>query len=421
MRYINHRICSWLAVGAASFAIAPLGLAGDHFTEVSLAAGTYNSQSSLNEQGTVEATSEASAPSAEESVDSQVVIDIRQALPAVAHPSGPIQNCQDIAQSIRSSQQSHCLEVAIRRTLTCCNRESCEDNALVRQLAHTLAAKIEDEKIRKGLTAHVGIYATMNLARIQIESLERIDQYKQQQDAAIQNGIAIRDPQALQRLTLQTTDTAIQTIGANKNTRAQLAILVRNNVPCDYQPTLEACCVVPLQDLCELITEAQRHRPELQTLHILDAMLCEESADSCACCAAFLNSLSIVTAPCSVQPPSFVARILGKSKTDSQIQALRSAIQATKQIVQDKVASEVTDAWHNAASNQARLVLAQEIADAASRRVLQLQRISTEVSAAPETLIEADLALYKARGELIQREQEWQVSLIELAYFTGCL
>jgi hypothetical protein len=131
--------------------------------------------------------------------------------------------------------------------------------------------------------------------------------------------------------------------------------------------------------------------------------------------------LSIVAVPSNVHSDRFLSKIFGKSKIEAQTQALRSAIQAAAQIVRDRVASEVTDAWHKSASNQARLVLAREMSDAASQRVSQLQNLSAEVSSSPESLIDADLAAYKARGELVQREQEWQISLIDLAFSTGCL
>lgn len=420
MRYINHRICSWLAIGAASFAIPlySVGFAASPTTEVTLAAGTYAPTVSAEASHVISVANQAGEITSDQFATSSVVADIRQSLPSVASPIGAIKNCQEIATLIRASQQSHCLELALRQT--CCNGDACCDT-LSQQLAHALASKIEDEKIRKGLEAHVVIYSTMMLARQHVEGLDKLDVYDRQQSTALDNGIAVQDPSALARIRIQTTDTAIQTIAVNKNMRSQLSILLKNDIPCDYQPTLEACCVAPLQDLCDLISQAEQNRSELQALRILDAMLCEQTTASCNCCASILNSLSIVAVPCCVQHHGFAARIFGKSKIESQTRALRSTIQAATGVVKDKVASEVTDAWHKSASNQARLVLAQEMADAAAERVSQLNQMSAEVSSSPEVLINAELALLKARGEVIQREQEWQVSLIELAHSTGCL
>lgn len=422
MRYLNHQICSWLAIGAASATSLNCSttIAGGPFTEVSVAVGNYDTGTSPLGSPTIEIASFANSGQSESGGDSKVVTDIRQSLPSVAFPNGQVLNCQDIAQTIRSAQQSHCLEAALKQTLTCCNDGSCS-NSLRQQLAHALASKIEDEKIRKGLTAHVVVYSTMMLARQHIEALDKLDTYERQQRVAMDNGIAIQDPSALKRIRIQTTDTAIQTISANKNTRAQLSILLKSNSACDYQPTLEACCVAPLQDLCELISVAEQNRPELQVMRILDAMLCEQTNESCNCCASILNSLHVVSAPCCIQSHGLVTKIFCKSKLESQTNSLRLLVQSSSQVVKDKIASEVTDAWHKAASSQARLMLAQETADAASERVSQLGKMSAEVSASPETLLDVDLALFKARGELVQREQDWQVALIELAYSTGCL
>jgi hypothetical protein len=423
MRYLTHRICSWLAIGAASFfpAKIPASFAASPFGEVSIAAGACgDAEESADKFHTVEFTVQVPSESARQPTDSNILSDIRLTLPSVAFPSGPIQNCQDIANLIRSAQQSHCLELALKKTLAFCNADTCS-SPLQRQLAHTLASRIEDERIKKGLTAHIVVYSTMILARQHNEAFDKLDQYEQQQKLAIENGIPIQDPLALRRIRIQMTDTAIQTIGANKNTRSQLSILTKNDLACGYQPTLEACCTAPLQDLCELITLAEQNRAELEVLRILDAMLCEQTTESCDCCASILNSLSVVAVPSNVHSDRFLSKIFGKSKIEAQTQALRSAIQAAAQIVRDRVASEVTDAWHKSASNQARLVLAREMSDAASQRVSQLQNLSAEVSSSPESLIDADLAAYKARGELVQREQEWQISLIDLAFSTGCL
>ncbi len=352
---------------------------------------------------------EVSLPSIEE-----IVINL-------AHPAGPGLDCQAIVNAVRCNRTlSQSLVQQLHASLQSYAHE--HSSSECRCIVELIVERLIESQIKDALKAHVVIATTTSLANEQVVSLQRIEDLQQQQQVAIENGLSIRDPSAIDRLRLKVIDSIYQNRGLNQNARGQLAVITDTQVYCSYIALHQNCPCCDASDLCTAIQTAMTCRVDLQALRAIDQWLCKEHADATRCEAILRHSLFGSGIPLSGSPGHPLLNLLrGRNVQQERIDSLRSIAQASYSLLQDKVTAEVTDTWYRVQTNRDRLIVADLTRESSTRRLEQLQQIGKEVGVTADELIQADLQEREATFDVILRQQELHLSEIDLAFALGKL
>jgi hypothetical protein len=347
---------------------------------------------------------------------------IMQRLNATANPTGETLSCCELLRLLDDRSNQACLQRAIQLLVQECHLDQDDCNQRWRSIANIIAHRFESEVIKGTLQAHVGCYTTTKLASIQLASDQELTGFFAVQQAAIENGLPVQDPSALERLRLQLLDAAVQTINANEQARSTLSILTKSPSACNYRPALDPMRYAYPQDLCMAIQEAQQARWELRLLMCLRAIIKDSDQQQCLQCASIVSSLFQIPNFCGCsKKTTLLAKLIHHCDIDQTRAALITAICSLENTIKEKVALEVTDAWYTSNTAIERLEIAKQYQAATLNRKQQLAKVAREITSKPETIIEASLSNTKAEVDTAMRERELHEALIELAHVSGKL
>ncbi len=295
-----------------------------------------------------------------------------------------------------------------------------------------LRSKVQEFRIARqsqivaaqALELHFGLATLDAIQPIQLELESILLLAGERQDRAIERGLSIFDPTAIQRVMATSKDASLQSQSKASQLRSQLALLVGPSVACHYQP--EPMCkpdCVTTSDHCQLIEIALRQRCDLAGLVYLRSRLDDDTLDVARWMSDILSGTASLAPNIALKPYRFLKLVSSKEKTTRQEELCTRLLmldQATKTL-REKIASEVDIALNKQATAASRYKNSLTQVELRQTRLAQLRAYGDQVKAFPADELEAEIQLIEARSELVQRQGDWHQAVVELALAIGCL
>jgi hypothetical protein len=276
----------------------------------------------------------------------------------------------------------------------------------------------------QAMQIHYGLATLEALKSIQSESREEIRLQQMRQDKAIEMGVTILDPLALQRLLNTLQDQEIEAASKATQLRSQLMVLVGTNIACSYLPEVmtEPVCPPPTLDPCEYLMYAYGHRCDLVGLLHLRQHLTIETLDV----ARWMSDVLTATPPAtltatSIPGISFIRLLLSRKRQDEDAE-LRERLKMLDEAIamlRTQIASEVDMAIAKQLSAAERYCNAIERVQLWNTRIDQLRAYGEKVKPMPEEEALAKQNWLQSRSEAIQRQGDWHNAMVELGLAIG--
>ncbi len=294
-----------------------------------------------------------------------------------------------------------------------------------------LRSKIQEFRIARqtqlaasqALELHFALATIASLEPLQNELRGLLKLQRERQERAIERGISISDPTAIDRLLSTTQDTQLQSQSKAAQLRSQLALLVDPSIACHYVPEPMNVPESTTTENCKMIEWAMCQRCDLAGLIYLRSHLNEETLDVARWMSDVLSGSVTLAAGFSSRPLSLLGIVSSKQKQAQQeelCERLNMLDEAIKSL-RAKIASEVDIALNKQSTAYSRFTNTQAHVDLWQHRVAQLRSYGEQVKAQPAEMLEAELQVLQAKSELVQRQGDWHQAIVELALAVGCI
>lgn len=295
-----------------------------------------------------------------------------------------------------------------------------------------LRTKVQDYRIcrqsqivaAQALELHFGLATIAALEPIQNEIDTLLQLTQERQNRAIERGVSILDPTAIDRLVTTANDSKLQSLSKTTQLRSQLSLLVDPSIACYYIPEPMSTPDLGAQlDHCQMVEMAMHQRCDLVGLVYLRSQLNEQTLEVARWMSDLLSgSVSFSPLKCN-RIFSLIGIVLPKEKMgrDEELCVRLAMLDQAIAILREKIASEVEiaiDKQLTAAKRYANSLLQIEHWQT---RVAQLRAYGDQVKAQPAEELESAMQLLQVRSELVQRQGEWHQAIVELALAVGCI
>jgi hypothetical protein len=278
----------------------------------------------------------------------------------------------------------------------------------------------------QAMEIHFGLATIEALQAIQLESQSELQRQQQRQDKAIELGVSMLDPMAIQRLMVALRDQEIETATKSPQLRSKLAVLVGTTIACPYMPEFmtSPVCPPPILDPCEFINLAYAQRCDLLGLVYLRKNLTVETLDVARWMTDILTATPPATVTATAIPGVSLIRLLFSNRHQNEEAELRERLaMLDKSIIamRSQIASEVDIAIEKQRSAAERYCNALERIQLWQTRIDQLREYGDKFKPLLEEESSAQHSWYQARAEAIQRQGDWHQALVELSLAVGSI
>jgi hypothetical protein len=294
-----------------------------------------------------------------------------------------------------------------------------------------LRSKVQEYRIARqtqiaasqAMELHFGLATILALKPIQLEIQALVATRVEQQQRAIQSGISILDPHALDRLSASTRDTQLQSHGKSTEFRSQLALLIDPSIACHYIPEPMSLPQQADVDKCRMIEWAMLQRCDLVGLIYLREHLDLDTLDVARWMSDVLSGSASLATGLASKPLAILGIVSSKEKQARQAE-LCERLQMLDEAIKNlraKIASEVEIALSRQQTTYDRYTNSQQQLELWRLRVAQLRSYGDEVKPQLADELEAELQVIHVQSELVQRQGEWHQAVVELALAVGCI
>jgi hypothetical protein len=275
----------------------------------------------------------------------------------------------------------------------------------------------------QALELHFGLATIYALEPLQQEVQTILGVHRERQAQAIERGISVLDPTAIDRLIATAQDSHFQTQAKASQIRSQLALFVAPSIACHYIPEPMSDPESSIASNCQMIEWAMSQRCDLAGLNYLRANLNDETLDVARWMSDLLAGSATMPIGMPLKPLGLLSIVSPKEKQARQKELCERLAILDQAIMnlQEKIASEVDIALSKQSSAYSRYSNAQMLIELWRTRLGQLRAYGDQVKANPAEELEAELQLLQARMELVQRQGDWHQAIVELATAVGCI
>ncbi len=275
----------------------------------------------------------------------------------------------------------------------------------------------------QALELHFALATIAALEPIQKELFSLLEVQRERQQRAIERGISILDPTAIDRLLATVRDTQLQSQEKATQLRSQLALLVDPSIACHYVPESMNTPEQKIAENCKMIEWAMYQRCDLAGLIYLRTQLNEDTLDVARWMSDVLSGSANLAAGFSTRPLSLLGIVSSKEKQAKQDELCERLAMLDEAIesLRAKIASEVDIALNKQSTAYSRFSNTQGLVDLWRHRVAQLRTYGDQVKALPAEEFEAELQVLQVQSDLVQRQGDWHQAIVELALAVGCI
>ena len=275
----------------------------------------------------------------------------------------------------------------------------------------------------QALELHFGLATLAALEPIQAELNRTLTISRERQIRAMEQGLSILDPTAIERLMASAKDTQLQSQLKDRQLRSQLAILVTPSIACSYSPQPMNAPDSSMVDHCCMIDTAMCQRCDLIGLVYLRSQLNEDTLDVARWMSDSLSGTIPLATKNALRPLSLLGIVSSKEKKarHEELCARRSMLDQAIISLKAKIASEVDIAIYKQSTAIDRYTNTQIQIQLWTTRLAQLRLYGDQVKSQIAEELEAQMQLLQVQSELIQRQGDWHQAVVELALAIGCV